>query len=1267
MKSQNMTSRTKERTKKKAQEPVLPPTAPPSISTSEHPSPASSTTSNSPNRTIPTATDYKKLSHREQIYLRPDTYLGNDTQTTAERWIFDLTTMRMRRAATILPDAVERIYLEVLSNAGDNVLRSRQAGVNSGSIEVLMDATTISVKNGGVPIPVEIHPEHQVYVPELILGTLLTSSNYDDSKERTLIGKNGYGAKLTNIFSKQFMVIVCDGFRKLQYQQVWNENMTVRGEPQITPYSGESSVQIVYTLDFARFGYSQYPDEAIHIFAKHAADVAFTCKVPLSFNGMLFQVQDVKDYATLYFGAERPAIAYYEWPEGAETANKKGGIVVAKDATTIPMLELCVIDTPDAGDIISFVNGLTTPEGGVHVDAVMKSLSAAILESINGTGKKKKEKDEKKEIKLTMSDVKPHLSIILGCRIDKPKFSSQAKTKLLSPTPKVTIPDKILAPMVKWDLISRLYSALEAKQFRQLSKTDGKKKRHLILKKGEDANLAGGPKSKDCVLYVIEGGSAMGYAQNMIDLAENGPDYIGLFPMKGKPLNVMKATVQDIVENEEIVELKKMLGLGQAGTDYRLEENFNTLRYGHFLIMADSDVDGKHIVGLIINFFHCLYPSLLARNYVMYLRTPTLRVYKGNVVNKFYNQREYDTWVAKTPDYKSWTHKYYKGLGTSSEEDVADDFKAPRVVVCLYDDKAPESLQLAFNDKLANERKKWLAQWKQIFEVEDMQMQPISAFIHHEMIQFSLEDVHRSIPKFMDGLKIVQRKILWATLLKWSSQGKPEKGLRKNLKEMKLVQFAAFVMDKCNYHHGDKSMSDTIIGMIQDFVGMNNMPYFTKKGQFGSRKHGGSDAAASRYPNTYPEWWIPYVFRREDVPLLRPVIEDGQAVEPEVFLPIIPMALVNGAEGIGTAHSTFIPNHNPLDIIAWIRARIAGQPLPEVLPWYRGFKGTISLVNRPLPNPPAAPTETAVPPPDLQPAGPEIEDETEEDKEVVITPSAQEAPNAPNTPNTPNTPNAVIPREQPTRLTMVTQGTFTVEGNKVIVTELPIGRWTHKYRKWLDDLIEDKVISDYRSMSTTKDVRFEITGFNNPTHQSLKLQRSRGLTNLVLLSRDNQPMKYENTISILEAFCQERLPYYEARRQHIIGQITTNIAKLEAKVKFISALISGQLVIVNRKKAEILPQMEKLGLPAELLTTTRASNMTQDEIKTLQEEIRTLQAHREKHQQTSAADLWLADLDDFEMAYCRHYDCPIPGGRKIKAPARSVVAEEEEEEKTEEN
>ncbi len=1196
---------------------------------------------------IPQATDYKKLSEIEHILLRPGMYIGSVKQVPSDEWILDLENRKMIKTQISLPQAVERLFLEVLSNAGDNVDRTRKLPkkMDLGTIDILMDEYIISITNGGAPMPVSKQEEYNVYVPELVFGTLRSSSNYDPEKERTGAGLNGLGVKLVNIFSEQFMVIVCDGIRKLKYTQVWNNNMLYRGDPIIEEYTGPSSVQVIYRLDFKRFGYTEYPQEAFHLFARHAADMSFNAKVPVTFNGVSLNLSDIRDYMSLYFGKDRNFIIHYEWPPDIQPPSKRSlvsGTRSGKNAHVLPILELCVVDTPDEGEIISFVNGMMTKDGGVHVNAVLKALSTSILSVFNSSSGKKREKkkdkkDKKeKEIKLTQTDVKQHLSFILTCRLVDPEFVGQTKSCLSSPTPRIVIPEKTLQPIAKWELIDRLYRALEAKQFRTLSKTDGKKRRHINLDKGEDANFAGGPNSHLCVLYAVEGGSAQGYAEVMIDLMPNGRDYNGIIPFKGKPLNVMNASIDKIKENKEFERLKKMLGL-REGVDYTDDNNFKTLRYGHFVILADADDDGKHIIGLILNYFHCRFPSLLRRplredgsGFIMYLRTPIIRARKGSEVKKFYNQQQFEMWKQKT-DIRSWTIKYYKGLGTSSDKDVADDFKEQKVVVCLYDDKAPENFRLAFDEKMADERKKWIARWKPIFDVEEVFYQPISDFIHKEFIQYSIADLHRSLPRLLDGLKVSQRKVLWATMLRWCIDGKPEKGFKKKLQEVKLANLGTFASEKTNYHHGPNCLTEVILSMTRDFVGTNNLPYFVKEGQFGTRKNGGKDAAAARYPNLYPQWWIPFIFKKEDVPLFEYVIDDGRPVEPVTFLPILPMQLINGSNGIGTGHSTIIPNHDPLSLCAWIKARIRGSALPEIIPWYRGFSGSISVVNR------------AEAPNDL----PEKEDSDESDEED----SEEREPE----------PEVLVPEiEKPgePRLSMVTQGIFYHEGNKIVVTELPIGKWPVKYRKWLESLLENKLISDFRSCSTTKDVYFEIYGFKGvPTHKDLRLHQSYGMTNMVLLSRNNQPVRYSTVADILEAFYQERLPFYEKRREYIISTLDKQMEQLNIKKIFISSVVSRQIDIMGRKKTDILSQLRKLypQLPEtqlkQLLTHTRASNFSADEIEELQKQIEKLQLTLDSYSKISASDLWLSDLEDFEIAYCKHYNCSLPDGSK---PRRSV-------------
>jgi DNA gyrase/topoisomerase IV subunit B len=771
-----------------------------------------------------TAADYQRYgSTREHIYNITDTYIGSDEQMPRSERVLNLETMVFQEEEITVPEGVERIFVEISSNAGDNVARSLRHKIDPGEVTIKMDGEIISVRNGGIPIPVEIHPVEKMWVPQLIFGVLHSSSNYNKEKVRTECGRNGYGAKLTNIFSKYFMVTVGDPNNKRWYRQVWTENMTIQGEPEIKEeYTGEAFVEIVYKMDFKRFGYERYPDQAFRLFSRHAADMSFTGKVPVSFNGIKLNVQKAKDYAKLYLGEEavKNSIIYYQWAPGIKTVEKKG-IEYAVDPGVVPMVEICAVDTPDNALNVSFVNGMWTRNGGVHADAAFKAVATGLLSTVNGNDKGKK---KNRAHKLNLGDVKRHVSMFVSCWLGDPKFDGQTKTALRSPTPKIIIDEKILQPIAKWDLINRLYAELEAKHFRASVKSDGKKKRFLSDIKGEDANDAGTVRSGNCTLYVTEGKSAMGFAVSMLSLFEKGRDFIGLLPLKGKPLNVMNAPPMQVAENTEILELKKMLGLRER-VNYLLDENFETLRYGHLMILADADTDGKHILGLVLNLFHCKYPSLLARGYVKYLRTKIVDVKKGRQYFKFYSNHEYEEWQANTPDWKTWEHNYYKGLGSSSDADIAEEFRAPKIVQCFYDDLAPMALELAFHEKLSDNRKDWIRNWQPDFKVEEMQMQPISAFINHELIQFSIADVGRSIPRFMDGLKKVQRKIIWGSMKKW-------KKTKKNA-VVKVGNLASYVSEKTEYHHGPKSMCDAIVNMVHDFVGSNNLPYFKAEGQFG--------------------------------------------------------------------------------------------------------------------------------------------------------------------------------------------------------------------------------------------------------------------------------------------------------------------------------------------------------------------------------------------------------------------------------------------------
>ena len=1214
--------------------------------------------------TVPNADYYKHFEdQRDHILERPGMYVGAiDKVPYIERiMIFPEGKPQVITTNIDVPAAIERIYLEVLSNAADNVDRSRRLNINVDTIDIAMDRKTITIRNGGCPIPIEYsnykdRAGKQMYVPELIFGTLLSSSTYG-ATERTGCGSHGIGVKLTSVFALSFDIHIGNANQKLQYKQTWTDHMKNRSDPEITAYTGRNFVSISYDMDFLYFKYPPpeqegggYTDEMIALFARHAADISFTSKCPVTFNGVPFCYQDVMSYAELYFGEKvKSAIIHYEWPPGTETVTKKGH-VVAKDPNIVPTVELCFLDTVDDSTCISFVNGMITREGGVHVNTAFKMISSDVLEKINKSieRSRKKSKDKKEEGRkrptLTIADVKPHISMLLSCHLPNPQYVSQSKTSLSGPTPKINIPERLLKMVEKWELMSRLYAAVEAKDFRNLTKSDGKKKRHIGNHKAEDANNAGGKDSQNCILYLVEGDSAKNYPITMMGNIPNARDLIGVMPLKGKVLNVMNAPASQIAENQEIQEIKEILGL-QEGLDYSIQANYQKLRYGRVIVLADSDADAKHIIGLIMNYFYCKYPSLLAIGFIYFLRTPIIRISKNKQTMKFYSFSEYDKWKnAVGTESRTWKHKYCKGLGSSTAPEIKSDSDAPRFVACIYDDTCPQAFRLAFDDKLANLRKEWIANHKTMLGIEDIEMLPISHFLYYEFAEYAVANVKRCIPKLLDGLKEVQRKTIWGALTKWGSKKNgrtwSNKILTGNTADFKVVMFVAHVMSY-GYLYGDKSLEGAITGMCQDFCGTNNMPYLQREGCFGDRNEG--KAASARYIFTKPEWWLPYVFKNADMNLLTLVEEEGEFQEPETFIPIIPLVLVNGAMGIATGHSTFVPNHNPIDLCNWLIAKINGDELPELLPWYRDYTGTIRVeikTNRPIDSSKEESSEqTEV---HLEGQKPEIHPEDEESDEDLNDPLGPNDQFVEDEIDQEVFPSQIIPEaENIKRAVMITEGVFKVENGKVVITEFPIGYLINNYKNWLQTLVDDKTIEDYRNLSGPNTVYFEITGMKNPTLKKLRLTRSFGMTNMCLLDVTGRPRKFKTASEIMEYFYENRLPYYDMRRRNFIDSLEIKIKKLTNKMLFIKAVITGQIIIFEkgsgRKKADVIAQVEKLGLPKELGNEITTYHYSEDDVNKLQNDINELNEEKLRYEQTKPSDMWLSDIEEFMDAYHRYY------------------------------
>ena len=399
-------------------------------------------------------------------------------------------------------------------------------------------------------------------------------------------------------------------------------------------------------------------------------------------------------------------------------------------------------------------------------------------------------------------------------------------------------------------------------------------------------------------------------------------------------LNVRNASKDSIANNKEITNIIQVLGL-KYGVDYSKDENYRTLRYGRVILMADSDLDGLHIGGLILNIFHHLFPSLMNRHDFFYsMLTPVMKIIYKKQVHRFYTIAEAHQFIQRNHSSKMEI-KYYKGLGTSTDADIKETF-GKRVVQFVDTSSATPSMLLAFDKKMVLDRKEWLRTYNApppLAKISETVFgRTLTDFLQKELVMFSRSDCLRNLPNLYDGLKESQRKVLYACFLRNMTQDT----------SVKVAQLSGYVAEKTDYHHGEQCLQDTIIRMAQDYVGSNNIPLLLKDGQVGTRISSGHDAASPRYVFVRMCAQTRILYPSVDDDILQRVEEDGIKVEPRHYVPILPMLLVNGSEGIGTGWSCSVPAFNPVDLRKWVECWLRHKPTPELIPWYNGFLGTIT-------------------------------------------------------------------------------------------------------------------------------------------------------------------------------------------------------------------------------------------------------------------------------------------------------------------------------------
>ncbi|KAI4159830.1 MAG: hypothetical protein LQ342_006248 [Letrouitia transgressa] len=1039
---------------------------------------------------------YQKLTQLEHIIKRPDTYIGSIERSEKHMWVYNsqLETMEMREISFV--PGLYKIFDEILVNAADNKQRDK----NMDSIKVTVDREKgeISVWNNGRGIPIEIHEKEQIYIPEMIFGHLLTSSNYDDDEQKITGGRNGYGAKLCNVFSTSFTLDTADSKTKLRYKQTWTNNMSNMGKASIVANKGDDYTKVVFRPDFQKFKMDGIDNDFEALVKRRVYDMAGTIKgVKVWLNGDRIKVNTFKKYVEMYTKAIKRE-------RGDEAANDTSEIITE---TPDARWELGFAVSDGSFQQVSFVNSIATTSGGTHVNYVADQVCNKLMDIV----KKKLKKEGGAALKV--NQIRNHIFLFINCQIVNPAFTSQTKEQLTTKSSqfgsKCTVSDDFLKKIAKTEVINNILHFAQQKADQILKKSDGGRRNRMDNPKLTDANFAGTKNGHMCTLILTEGDSAKGLA--IAGRSVLSPDLFGVFPLRGKLLNVRDASIDQISKNAEIQNIKNFLGLKHK-TQY---EDCKTLRYGHLMIMTDQDHDGSHIKGLLINFLQVQYPSLLKiPSFLVEFITPIVKAFKGDpkhpkASHTFFSMPEYEQFKEEHKHEHGWQHKYYKGLGTSDANDAqvyfSDLDRHLKEFEIMQDDET-KLIELAFSKKMADERKEWLRQFKPgTYLDHSTKSITYTNFVNKELILFSMADNIRSIPSAIDGLKPGQRKVLFTCF---------KKNIRK---DVKVVELAGNVSGLTAYQHGDTSLQMTIVGLAQEFVGSNNVNCLEPSGNFGSRLQGGNDCASARYIYTRLSPFARRVFHSADEPLLTHNTDDAKLIEPEMYVPVVPLVLINGADGIGTGWSTSIPNYNPEDIVENLKLMMDGEPMKPMVPWFRGFKGTITPVGQDKFKFSGLVRQTG-------------------DNEIEIT-------------------------ELPIRM-------WTQDFKDRLVEILKAEK-------------VPSFIKDYDDYNTHKDVHFIIrmedkhmqAALNEGLEEKFKLTKSIATTNLVAFDAEGRMTKYATVEDIMKDFYNLRIKFYEKRKAHQLSEMNKDLEKYTNQARFVQMIIDGKLVVAKKKKADLVKEL----------------------------------------------------------------------------------------------
>jgi DNA gyrase/topoisomerase IV subunit B len=615
--------------------------------------------------------DFKVLSDRDHVLQRTGMYAGSVVEEPISG-IIDYK-WQSKKIVPALLKCVEELY----QNSIDEHIRTNgeYAKNISVNIENTIDGTVIIVEDDGRGIPVDKIGDS--YRPVLAWTELRAGSNFDDSEGRVTAGMNGMGSSICNVLSRSFIGTACDGTHKCVV--TCTDNMSnIEYKISKTTHRG---TKVEFIPDLARFGLETFTKDHEDVLRDRLMNLAILYQqITFSFNKEKFKFKNIKQVAKNF---DENAVSYQQD-------------------------DISLVFAPAGSDeefrCLSYVNGIYVKNGGSHVDYVLDKIVVTLREHVT----------KKHKINVLPNQIKQHLlfaSWIQGFK--NLKFDSQTKERITNSQSEVSEIlgkvdyDKIAKQILNTEsiidpMISAILYKKELEEKRALAKANKDLDKSNLRKISKFTDASNKTDRKNCLLTLCEGDSAA----NSVLSART--EMIGCYPLKGKVINAMGASIKDLMNNKEVVDLMTVLGL-KIGERV---ESINDLRFGKIVSLTDQDADGQHIFGLLCALFKKHWPELFELGAVYKFITPLVKVQVGKNEMFFYSQSEFKNWIASNKNVK-FTSRYLKGLGSSTAKDFKQYFENmdKHLIKVTIDDVADlDVVDLVFGKEqgASDKRKVWL-------------------------------------------------------------------------------------------------------------------------------------------------------------------------------------------------------------------------------------------------------------------------------------------------------------------------------------------------------------------------------------------------------------------------------------------------------------------------------------------------------------------------------------------------------------------------------